>query len=216
MSDLLLVTLSGIITAAASITGAIVGARLGSRYEAHIRWINRPRPTINDIWLSFGKGGNPYLQIKNIGKTSAKNITFEEVVFDNKKTLLQRDMWVKENNGNGKDLHPMQYIDIRWISYNSEMGILTFPSSAGDKTFSLDEISFPITGRIELFALDSESQYYEYMIRLLHGQPYIQKWTNVKQTGFQYPESIFDDRREDVVDREESKRKRLFIRTSIR
>jgi len=136
----------------------------------------------------------PQLEIKNIGLSTAKCITFEEILFDKKQVLIQRDMWVKDNNGNGKNLNPSQLIDIPWINYDSFKKTLTFSTNSGFRTFSLDEISFPITGRITLYALDSESDYYEYRIRMLHGHPYIQKATNRNCTGPKYPEGAFDDK----------------------
>jgi len=111
-----------------------------------------------------------------------------------KQTLIHRDMWLTDNDGNGRNLNPMQLVDIPWIYYDSVKKTLTFPINTGNKIFSLDEISFPITGRITLFALDTESDYYEYRIRMMHGHPYIQKATNRNYAGPKYPESVFDDK----------------------
>jgi len=53
MDDLILIVVGGIIAGVASIIGSVVGATQESRYEAKIRWNNRQKPVINDIWFQF-------------------------------------------------------------------------------------------------------------------------------------------------------------------
>lgn len=193
MSELELVLIGGLIAIIASIIGAYLGAVLGSRYEAATRLQYRPKPIINDIWLWLEDDRTAVLEIKNIGRSSARCCTIEEVLFDENTVILRREFW-KEDNDCGKDIHPMQPIDIPWIGYNSHSKTLTFPTNTGEKTYSLNELSFPITGRISLYAFDSESDYYEYRIRLRNGAPYIQTGTNRKHAGPRLPESAFDDK----------------------
>jgi len=193
MDELILVIIAGAIGAGSSIVGAIIGARLGARYEAEIRWRNRPKPIINDCWLGTEEGKISSLEIKNIGKTTACNCTVKEVLRDKGKFWYYREPWQFYHDGRGMDVHPMQPVVIPWIRYNSESKELVFINGKRSLYASISKISFPITGRITLYAHDSEPDDYEYKIRLLNGHPYVQTATNRNYAGVKIPESEFDD-----------------------
>jgi hypothetical protein len=189
-----------VVTLIASLGGASVGSvatYLGVRHERKRKEARRSRPVIIDHWFWFEKDRTAIIQVKNIGKNTARGCHLKEDVLDKERVLSRREFWKADKK---KDIDSEEDETIRWINYDSKKRIISFP--AEDQTevehYRIEDLKFPIEGRISLFSADAEMEYYVYRIRLIDGNPYIQKAVNKGYAGPKYPEEVFDDKLENL------------------
>ncbi len=153
------------------------GAKLRERSEEKTRSTLRARPIIRDEELVIKDGFTAQIEVINIGNTTARSCLLRASLFDREKVLLSREFW--------KDVSPDNLLDpeynakIPWFIYNSKEKALTFlMAEGGPIKYHLNELLFPITGTVAVYAIDSDCDYYEYQIQLRQDVPYIQKGTN--------------------------------------
>ncbi len=171
MDDFSIAIISGIIGVVGSIIGGYVGAKLGSRFEANTRWKNRPRlsiiqePVIDDKkWQTY------YLDVKNIGKTTARGCIMRELISEQGGILMDAEILRDLIPGDAGELHPMQTASVSWIRFNQLERTIIFPGVMNPKEHSIKNLHPPLSCKLTAYAVDAEPEHVEFDLILRENQ----------------------------------------------
>lgn len=92
-SDLEILIVGGLF----SLVGSVLGAYFGSRYEARVRWTNRPRLAINQFTeqsQEYDFANEIYFDISNNGKTTAKSLECTIFLYGIELKAMKQEMTV--------------------------------------------------------------------------------------------------------------------------